>query len=265
MPYFRRYRKTNRRNRKLTKANIYGNRSARAQSRQIARINSKVNYLTKINRPEILTLWKTYERTFTNATLSSNYETEWFINPWQDVYAGRSFNDSLQGTYCRAKGFNFDCITEYSDNYGTTNIDEDHQRSASYKIVILQYKNATPPLAAGDVFDSVFNIENSLTSADSNITQPLRSGIKSVFKVLYCKSYVISYQKPIVHHRIKIPASRMINFALERNPNGGISAINGWHKGSIRVCVLTGGLHADSNFNSIITMSSTLKIAFTDN
>ena len=265
MPYFRRYRKGYRRNRKLTKANIYGNRSARAQSRQIARINSRLNYISKINRPEVLTLWRTYERTFSNSTLAQNYEVEWFINPWADSYAGRSFTDSLQGAYCRAKGFNFDCITEYSDNYGPNNIDEDHQRSASYKIVILQYKNATPPVSESNIFDSIFNVSNSLTSDDSNITQPLRSGIKAVFKILYCKSYVISSQKPIVHHQINIPASKMINFALEKNPGGGISSINGWHKGSVRVCVLTGGLHADANFNSIITMSSTLKIAFTDN
>ena len=51
---FRRYRRYYRRNRKLTKASILTNRGAKAQSKQIAALNRKVNYLAKANRPEVL-------------------------------------------------------------------------------------------------------------------------------------------------------------------------------------------------------------------
>lgn len=260
-----RFRKNYRLRRRLTKASIYANKSARAQSRQIARLNSKVNYLTRQNRPEILTLWRTFSRTFTNASLASNYETGWYVHPWTNNFTGRSFNDDLQGNYCRIKGFSWDGIVEYSDDWSNSNASQNHQRSASYRVVILQDKDVSAQYSDSDLFSLIFNVGSGLVSDDTNTTQPLKTGIKSMFKVLFSRAYTISNERPVHHHKISIPLKKLMSFSSVMNANGTTSSTSQGYKGNIRVVILTGGLHSDADFNSQIVVSSTLKIAFTDN
>ena len=153
-----------RRKRRLTKSSILANRSAKAQSRQIASLNRKVNILTKANRPEILSLWRTFQRTFTNSALASNYDVSWYVSPWSPS-GGKTFG-TLQGAFCRSKGFTFNCVVEYSDSWsGNVSQSENHQRSATYRFVILQYRQSqSTRIGESDTFDRIFNATSTLAS-----------------------------------------------------------------------------------------------------
>ena len=70
---FRTGRRYSRRRGKLTKARIYLNRGAKAQSKQRAALNRKVNWLAKVNKPELRVIYRNWSHTFTNSTLASNY------------------------------------------------------------------------------------------------------------------------------------------------------------------------------------------------
>lgn len=266
MVYYRRsYKRRYNGKRKLTTSKILANKGARAQSYQIAKLNRRINYLTNQNRPEILTHWRVFDRTFTNSALASNYSVGWYVHPW-GASSGKSYAESLNGDFCRAMGFNFKAIVEYSDNWsGNRSESENHQRSASYRIVILQHRNNELSLTDSNVFDRVFNVSSTTTSDDVNTTQPLKSGIKSVFKVLFSKTYTISNQHPSRQHNISIPAKKLLNFRREVNGSGGAQISDALPRGCVRVCLLTGGLHADSDFNSQVKVAATCKIAFTDN
>lgn len=264
MPFRRR--KYIKHSRRLTKSNILANRSAKAQSKQIAALSRKVNILTKANRPEVLTRYVNYERTFTNASLASNYEVYWW-NPWYVGASGnKDYGDALQGQFCKSKGLNVRFNIEYSDSWsGNISQSENHQRTASYRIVILQNRTAgSLPQSASDIFSSVFNASSTLSSSDINTIIPLKSGITSKYKVLYSKAYGISNQHPIRLHNINIPARKLLNFSLETNTSGTLISEN-HARGTVVVCILTGGLHADSDYTSQINLSTMIKIAFTDN
>lgn len=260
---FRRYRKVYRRNRKLTKASILSNRSARSQSKQIARLNSKVNYLTKQNRPEVLTKYWTYTRTFTNASLASNYEI-YTYSPWNGG-SGDVGSTSPTGNFARSKGITVRFNVEYSDSWsGNVSQSEAHQRTSSYRIVLLQQKNSLVSATGNALFDNIFNVSSTLTSGDDNTIKPLRSGLTSEFKVLYSKSFTISNQRPARIHNINIPANRCLNYALATNPSGSPENTGG-ARGTLVVALLTGGLHADADYNSQIVITHCAKLVYTDN
>lgn len=264
MAYFRRYRKGYRRNRKLTKASIYANRSARSQSRQIAKLNSKVNYLTKQNRPEVLSKYWTYTRTFTNSSLASNYEI-YTWNPWSGNGSGDTGSADPTGNFARCKGISIRLNVEYSDSWsGNVSQSENHQRTASYRFVILQNKSSSLTISSGNsLFDQIFNVSSTLTSGDDNTIKPLRSGLTTEYKVLYSKAFTISNQHPARIHTINIPASKCINFSAHTAPNGDIENANGV-RGTVILAILTGGLHADADYNSQIVMTHCCKLVYTD-
>lgn len=263
MPY--RYRKRNyKRKRNLTKASILANRSARSQSKQIAKLNSKVNYLTRQNKPEILTRFVSLARSFTNSALASNYEV-YFWNPWTTIYAGsKDYSDSLNGDFCRCKSINVRFNVEYSDSWsGNVSQSENHQRTASYRIVIAQLRKTLPSaISSSDVFDQLFHTTSSISSGDENTILPLKSGVSSIYNILYAKSYGISNQHPIHLRNINL-RKHLTNFRNETNSSGSIQ-FSGTSQGTVIVAILTGGLHSDANYNSEINVKTMIKLAFTD-
>ena len=253
-----------RRARKLTTARIYANRSARSQSRQIARINRRLNYVAKITRPEVRIMWINWGHTFTNSTLAANYSGDW-MSPWRSSYTGDDEVTTVvpAGNFCRCKGVSLKLIAQYSDNWRDDIADAAHDTSAGYRVVIIQEKVAT---ALGQqqyvpVVTDVFNVANSISSNDENLTAPLVQGITGTYKILYSKVFTISRYHPTRQHNIRIPASKCLNFVKDVNVSGS-SAIG---KGRVWFLVLTGGLHHDIDYTAQINITGTLKIAYTDN
>lgn len=259
---FRR-RKYTKRSRRLSKSYILTNRSAKAQSRQIASLNRKVNILTKQNRPEIMTRWVALTRTFTNSSLASNYDI-YYWNPWSTLYTGTGDFATIDGNFARNKGISVKFNIEYSDSWsGNVASSENHQRTASYRVLIAQVRDSNiGALNTTDLFNRIFNVSSTLSSADANIIQPLKSGVSSYLKILYSKSFGISNQHPIRIHNINLKRG-IINYGLERS---GDNVINpNYTRGTVIVAILTGGLHSDADYNSQIVFNTVIKLAFTDN
>lgn len=265
MVSFRRSRKGYRRNRKLSKANIYGNRSAKSQSRQIAAINSKLNRYIKQNRPEIRTIFRTYSHEFNNSALNSNYSGV-SLSPYSANFTADDnvYSVEPEGNFCRCKGISVRLITQYADNWRDSIADASHDPSAGYHIIIFQEKLAAPLSQASSVtpiIQDIFNFSNSQSSGDENLTAPLVSGITSTYKILYHKVFTINRYHPTRLHNINIPESKCLNFSKEVNSSGASTT----GKGRVWCLLFTGGLHYDIDYTARINATMSLKIAYTDN
>ena len=192
MVYGRRYRKRySKHYRTLSKVNIAANRNARAQSKQIAALNRKVNYIARSNKSEIRTKFSAVTHQFTNSSLATNYYS-FSLSPWSQTYTGddnAAGENTIEGNFNRCKGISFNAIFEYTNDF--TGDETDNQLSASYRIVLAQEKIFNPvsedSITNYQVSD-IFNVQSSSTSADTNATIPLVAGITQQFKVLYAKS-----------------------------------------------------------------------------
>lgn len=261
MARYGRYKKYSRRNKRLSSTNIFANRSAKSQAYQIAKLNKRVSTISRINRPEILTKFNNFGNVFTNSALSSNffYTT---LSPWTGSYTGddeADDNGDITGNFNRCKNITARMVFEYSDDYNATNPDVTHQRTAGYRILVVQRKT---PRYINDTYNiqlaDVFNATSSQSSADTNLTIPLVAGIKSQFKILYSKSFTISDKHPIRYHKLNF--NKCLNFTKDLN----LTTTTTYPKGTVHIFILTGGLHADLNFNSQITVNGTLQIAYND-
>ena len=252
--------------RKLTTSKILANKSARAQSFQIARINRRISYLAKANRPEVRCIAREFENTFSNDTFSSNFMTT-TMSPWIGSYiiddqASGSMN--FEGNFMRTKGYYLRLISQYTDNWRDTIADVKHDASAGYRIVILQQRQASPITESQTQYiqaQDIFNVSTSLTSGDGNIIRPLNSGVNAQFKILYSKEFTINRYHPTRLHRIYIPAKRLLNMTKVVSSSTSSNSA----KGRIHICILTGGLHWDVDYTAVIRMTGVHKLYFTDN
>lgn len=261
-----RYRKRYSKSRRvLSKVNIAANRSARAQSKQIATLSRKLNYIAKQNRPEIRIKFANFSETLMNSALAQNFRTLNTLSPWSNTYTGddaATSQNELEGNFNRCKGITLNMITEYTNDY--TGDESDLQLAASYRILIVQEKIPKLPTESGvptyNVSD-IFDIANSQTSSDANITMPLVSGITARFKILFSKCYTIHKFRPTRLHKISIPAKKCLNFVREKN----LTSSSPSAKGRVYAFILAGGLHYDTTHSARIACNGTLKIAYTDN
>ena len=254
--YTRRFKRYN----KLTKANIYLNRSARAQSKQIATLSRKVNYLAKNNKPEVLIKFVNFTHQFTNSALNTNFKYS-TLSPWSNSFTGddqAAGSVALEGNFVRMKNISVKCIAEYANDF--TGDETDNNLSASYRILVVQEKIPTDNVTSYNVSD-IFDVSNSTTSADTNVTMPLISGITSKFKILFSKTYTIHKFHPIRQHNIIIPAKKCLNGVRTVSTSGS----SGSSSGRVYVFFLSGGLHYDTEHSSHIDINGTLKLAYTDN
>lgn len=267
--YHKRY---NRRNRRLAKSNILTNRSAKAQSKQIAALSRKVNVLAKASKPEIRNIWVKYNHDFTNSSLNQSFHGT-AIHPWLGTYAGSdqaSDTYELEGNFCRAKGLSVKIVTQYNEfqnaEIGSSTIEntEPYDVCAGYRIVILQEKQGNSPDGSTSslTYDNVFATSSSVSTDEYNLVCPLVTGITARFKVLYCKSFTVNTYRPTRYHNIYIPAKRLINFTRQVSTS---STYSQTCKGKIWVCMITAGLHYDSTYGSKIQVKGCYKLAFTDN
>ena len=261
MAYGRRYRKHYRRNRKLTKAYIYGNRSARAQSKQIATLNRKVNYIAKAHKPETRTMWREIENTFTNSSFSGNY-MHWGFDPWTSTYNGgddtvdNTFE--LEGNYCRCLSLSFNGLFEYTDAETVDSTSHDH--SACVKIVLCQQREAVPVNTAPADYNAkdFFEVNTSVSSSDINFVKPYTTGINSTYKILGTREITLSKYQPVKH--VKAFFKKCIGFCKAKGPN----TTSTYPRGRFIVAILTCGLHHDTDYDAKVDFHGTMKLAFTD-
>lgn len=261
-----RYRKRYSKSRRvLSKVNIAANRNAKQQSKQIAALSRKLNYITKQNKPEIRIKFVNFTETLTNSALAQNFRQLVTLSPWSNTYTGddaATTQNELEGNFNRNKGISLKAVVEYTNDF--TGDESDNQLAASYCILIVQEKIPKLPTESGVTTYSIgdiFDLANSTTSADTNITMPLVSGITARFKILFSKCYTIHKFRPTRLHNIYIPGNKCLNYIREKN----LSSSSPSAKGRVYAFILSGGLHADTTHVSKISIAGTLKLAYTDN
>ena len=235
--YKRRYNRYNRRN--LSNKSIYGKTSAKNQAKQIASLRNRLNRLHSITRKEIRNSQETYNKTFTNSSLSSVYDTFTLTD------------DFMVGQWTKLRGLSINGILEYGDNREAYP-GVDFTRSGSVRLIVyqnLQSRNSN------NAVTSVANISNTGTDYELNTTRPLKDGVSAFVKILYDRTYTLSDQQP--QQRVKINIKRLLNLHKETTDSQA--------RGAISIGVITSGLHwTTGGYTEQITASLVAKQVYTE-
>lgn len=251
----------NRKGKTLSKGNIYRKKSAYSQARQIAALNRKLNRISKLNRPEIVSKLFQASKTFnglgSNSVISDTFlgfmiqpSTECYYNYNASSYSGSVF-PAIQGTYLQIWGGSLKFSVQYNNNIVIGDVARPF--SANVRVVILMRKSSYNNSVAST--DPASYIDN-YTVANQNLLHlyPLRDGITSECRVLYDKFFKIGSATTIEKSfKWKIPRTR-----YEKMPN-----VN-FPKYCIYGYIIVNGL---DNFGpgDSVSLDSVLKVNYSDN
>lgn len=255
-----RNRKTGRRTRKrynrvLSKKSIYGNRSARSQSNQIAALNRKINIIAKRDRPETkVVLSQTTTKTFTSKLLSGVYEV---IVP--ALPSPSSSTDSgMVGDVCHIKSFRLNMYAEYF-NTSDTGYHNSESAGGVIRIVAVQHKiNDGDGIASLSPADILQDYGSSGTSYTAMAFSPFKTGITNRYRILMDKRYYITTDKNQLCLNLSCPLGKYRDLRYVNN-----LSINGWTN-MINFIVFCSGLHGDSNFSETVDITYNTKLSYTD-
>lgn len=249
----RRYRK--RANKVLSKKSIYGSRSARAQSNQIAALNRKVNYIAKRDRPETkVVLSSTVNKRFTSKLLSEVYEV---IVP--ALPSPSSSTDSgMVGDVCHMKSFRLNLYAEYF-NTSDTGYHNSESAGAVIRIIALQHKVVDNDGIASMSPDNIFNDYGSVgTSYTAIAFSPFKTGITNKYRVLMDKRYYITTDKNQLCLNIPCPLGKYRDLRYTNN-----LPVNGWSN-FVNFVIFVSGLHGDKDFSETVDITYNTKLVYTD-
>lgn len=180
---------------KFSKYNTYRNRSSVAQASQIYRLNKKINYIQKLNKPEIK-IAPLVQNTFTtpasaNATRPNGYVLTNLVN--EDTTTVPTGYVKVNGRFARMQSMKITGTFTYTKNL-TSNLDM--QRMPCYlRIVIVQLRAArTDEIRTDDVWTLTTEAGGAGTALSeyNKLRAPLAVGLARKAKVLSDKRYQIS-------------------------------------------------------------------------
>lgn len=243
---FRRYYGRSRKWRNLSTRNIFSNRSAKSQATQIYSLRKRLNYLSKINRPEVKVLY--------NDAQSFNFDSQTLLNTYKSFLVplpseGSGDNERI-GNFIRVKSLQLNLSLEYY-NSSESGYHNSESSGSAYRIIIGQYNRALSDISPA--INGVLQESSNTGAAYTNQSVvPLKTGQKEYSHILFDKSYTISTNKNQAIHKIRV---KPFNISWD-NSNGNANHI--W------VLILSAGLHSDSNFSEFISGSYSTKLVYTD-
>lgn len=206
----------NRKGKVLSKRNIYRKKSAYSQARQIAALSRKLNRISKLNRPEIVSKLFQASKTFNGLDSSSTVNDTFLgfmIQPSTDTYFNYNSNSysgsifpAVQGTYLQIWGGSLKFTVQYNNQISIGDVARPF--SANVRVLIVMRKSSYNTSVANTTPASY--IEN-YTVANQNLLHlyPLRDGVTSEVKVLYDKFFKIGSATTIEKSfKWKIPRTR---------------------------------------------------------
>lgn len=251
MVYYKRYKKNYRKNRSskvLKNRYIYGNKSASAQSKQIAALKTRLNYFARQNRPEIKTKFASSSAfTFDNSAASNT----WKAYPTVGLYGGTADNDRV-GNFVRVKSLTWYFTFEYYDNMVSLQNQPD-SRGGMIRVLLLQYKK---PVGQTDIPVSRNSFLENWSDSGSAYTQqvivPLKTGITEEFRVLADRKWAITENKNQLIKKITVKPSNF-RYTTDDKVNNVICVI------------ITSGLHyGAASYIQYIKGTFSDKIVYTD-
>lgn len=163
---FRRYSRNTRRYRKLSKGNIYLNRSAKSQARQIATLARKVNFVQKQCKPE------------TKILLSELTSQELSNSPF---YVSVKVPFPAAGTGDNQRIGNSIKFLNGSLHVGFDRMNTNNDISIAYRVIIIETKTPSP---FSDSAPGLSDILVSTTNFRSSLISHFKTGITAQYKVL---------------------------------------------------------------------------------
>lgn len=238
--YFKRYN----RYKTLSARNIYSNKSAKSQSKQIYALKKRINKVYRACKPE----YKIYDGLNTTYNFSSSDITNTYkIIYWESNLEGVSDTTHI-GNKVRSIAFDTYFTGEYYNN-SNTGYHGTESSGSPFRIIILQRK------APSNDSISISDVLSTSGGSGANYTMqaicPLQKGITEQFNVLLDKKIIFTTSKnqAIRHYRVR---PRNIRW----DPTG-------YYNGFITL-LISAGLHYDSNFNEFITGTMRQRYIYTD-
>lgn len=249
----RSYRRRYRRGRKLTKASIYGNRSARSQAGQIARLNSKVNYIARRTKPEIHVLNSgNFDKSFTSNAFAATY----YLYQMPLPTAGSAGDSGFAGNQCHMISLTLHGYAEYF-NSSATGYHDSESAGCVLRIIALQTKSSVDQQLLTTPTDILQSVGTSGTGYTALAYAPFRTGISDVYRVLMDYKCTLTSDKNQKLLKLKVPLGKYRTLSYDPNLQK--------YSNSISILVLACGLHYDQNFTETIQYTSMLKLVFRDN
>lgn len=266
--YSRRYTGYQRRRRRtgvLSKRNIYKNKSAHSQAKQIARLVTRV---ARIPRPEPVQKFISFSKVWSNQDFTTSYLTFQFspglqILNHQDGLGVQSGNlnntfPGIQGNTMRFLGATMKFNFSYKDNRQYVSGTSLGSLYATYRVIILQAKSSRGTNPIGFTPDAYIDGYSS-TGMEYRLNHlfPFRPGTASDVRVVYDKGYGLNLYKPNKIVKIKIPRT-----SFEKMDSNTIS------KGSFFGFVLVNNLEwpgsEGTSYIQNVRLDGYIKFAYTD-
>ena len=231
--------------RTLSTRNIFSNRSAKSQANQIYRLRRRLNYISKMNRPELKVLYSDASSfSFDSQTVMNTYKS--FLIPLPSLGDG---DNQRIGDFIRIKSLQLNISAEYY-NSSDSGYHNTESAGSAYRIIIGQYKQ--PSSHVPDISSILAESSNTGAAYTNQSVCPLITGMTTFSHILFDRSYTISTNKNQAIHKIRV-RPRNIRFQSQNSDAN-----------SIWVIILSAGLHHDNNFSEFITGTYSMKLTYTD-
>nr|QWB14894.1 capsid protein [Cressdnaviricota sp.] len=228
-------------NRNLSTRRIFGNKSAKAQAKQIYALRKSVNRVRRRCQPEvkeIITPQNTVKAAaYTEAGINQMYHKLEFPVPVLGTGDNQRIGDKVRllPTTLFLNGL-YREITNSSNGIPLYNVIT--SKGCAMRIVAIQNRisaNSTPSITS--IFDTFDTTTNAVLTM-SNINNPFKKGITTKYMILYDKVFYFNDLKPIKNLKLRIrPRIRSLRWEDDFT----------YPRGQVFVYVIFGGLQSTSN------------------
>lgn len=245
----RSYKKSSKKSAQLSTRRIFSNRSSRSQALQIYRLNRKLNYYAKRNRPEIrVKQAQPFDKTFSSQSIS-NVWTSW-VPPYPTQGVG---DDSRSGDYVKPISLTSYHSIEYY-NTSTTGYHNSESAGCTVRFILYQFKNQLDTAnAAISNLNELFPYASYSGSGYTMLANcPFINGISERIQILADRRVVLTTSNNQKNVKITIKP-KPLRFSASGNLHNQVFG-----------AIVVSGLHYDSDYTEYCTVSTMSKLVFTD-
>lgn len=244
MAFIRRYKKRYNRNKTLSARNIYSNKSAKSQSKQIYALKKRINTVYRRTKPEI----KVFDGTnstysFDSQTLLNTYKIIPFDGPWKG-----SEDDNRIGDLIKCLSYTIYFTGEYY-NSSNTGYHDSESAGTPFRIIVFQKKTSN------NDSPSIGEILSRTSGSGADYTNqaicPLKKGVTEKYKILADRKFTFTINR---NQQLKTIKCRPNNMRWDAN-----NYANGLY-----ILLISAGLHFDNNFSEFVKGTVMSKLTFTD-
>lgn len=208
--------------RALSTRNIYGNKSARSQARQISSLKRRINHVYRQCRPET----KLKEGSPTLLTIA--YDDQYpYVLYTVDMPTPGTGDDGMTGNVCNIKDVHvyIDAALDPQYTSPTYAMYGGMPGNLSYRIMAFATKaiSDNSPAVPDIIFTTDYN--TSVTDYSLNTVRPLNEGISAKYDILYDRTFTVSAAMGSRKHHLRVKGSRIRKYITSEYMNFGKAQI----------------------------------------